>query len=59
MRKVQAAIPAINPVLAPRKRKEPMVRKLQLWNFLITNNDSTVALSLNGWNVGLLETDIH
>jgi hypothetical protein len=59
MRKVQAAISAIKPVLATRKRKEPMVRKLQSGIFLITNADSAVALSLIGWSVGLLETDIH
>jgi Mrp family chromosome partitioning ATPase len=59
MRKMQAAIPAIKPVLATRKRKKPTPRELQGQNSPVTNTDLAVALSLNGLNVGLLETDIH
>jgi hypothetical protein len=53
MRKRQAAIPAIKPVLATRKRNDPVARMLQRRNYLITKTDSAVALFLNGWNVGL------
>jgi hypothetical protein len=59
MRKMQPAITAIKPVLATRRRTKSTSRRLQSQNFLISNTDSAVALSLNGLNVGLLETDIH
>jgi hypothetical protein len=56
---MQAAIPAIKPDLATRRRRKSTSWRLQSQNFLISNTNSAVALFLNGFNVGLLETDIH